>query len=161
MSFKKKEESMKSRLGLPILLLLTAVSLAQAANPGTAAEAKAMLQKAVDHYKSVGREKALGDFTAGKAPFRDRDLYVVCVGDDHVISANAGFPQYVGQSADILKDATGKALGRAIVDAVATKTSGVVEFKMPSPTTGKIAPKVLFVEKLQSDVCGVGAYGSP
>ena len=53
-----------------------------AADRGTPAEAKAMLQKAVAHYKEVGRKQALADFNAKKAPFGDRDLYVVCIGPD-------------------------------------------------------------------------------
>ena len=52
-----------------------------------------MLQKAVAYYKAVGRKQALADFTAKKAPFGDRDLYVVCIGPEHTITANGGFPQ--------------------------------------------------------------------
>jgi hypothetical protein len=129
-----------------------------AVDQGTPAEAKVMLQKVVAHYNSVGRKQALADFTAAKAPFRDRDLYVVCIGPDHLISANGAFPQYVGLTSDILKDASGKLLGRAIIDAVATKSEGSVSYMMINPMTGKIEPKVLFVKKLSEDVCGVGAY---
>src|SRR6266705_1954405 len=53
---------------------------------GKPAEAKAMLQQAVDHYNSVGRKQALADFTGKKPPFVDRDLYVACIGPDHTIS---------------------------------------------------------------------------
>ena len=75
-----------------------------AADRGTPAEAKAMLRKAVAHY---------ADFTAKKAPFGDRDLYVVCVAADHTVVANGGFPQYVGASADAVKDAEGQVRGPA------------------------------------------------
>ncbi len=65
---------------VPLLLAAAiAVSVGLAASErGTPAEAKAMLQKAVAHYKSVGRQRALADFTGKKAPFADRDLYVAC-----------------------------------------------------------------------------------
>ncbi|MER3447200.1 MAG: Cache domain family protein [Candidatus Dadabacteria bacterium] len=141
-----------------VLVLMVVPLLLWAADQGTPAEAKAMLQKAVAHYNSVGRKQALTDFTAAKTPFRDRDLYVVCIGPDHLISANGAFPQYVGLTSDILKDASGKLLGRAIIDAVATKSEGSVFYMMINPMTGKIEPKVLFVKKLGEDVCGVGAY---
>src|SRR5580765_2072610 len=42
---------------------------------GTPDEAKAMLEKAVEHFNSAGRETALSDFTKKKPPFVDRDLY--------------------------------------------------------------------------------------
>ncbi len=72
-----------------------------------------MLQKAVAHYKEVGRKQALADFTAKKPPFGDRDLYVACLGPDQTIIASGGFPQYVGASADAWKDANGKSVGKA------------------------------------------------
>src|SRR5262249_4737587 len=104
------------------LLTAVAVSLAlpfgvSAAERGTPGEARAMLAKAVAHYKSVGRKQALADFNSKKAPFSDRDLYVFCVGPDHVTVANGGFPSYVGTSVDALKDADGKDLGKALLDA--------------------------------------------
>src|SRR5678816_787106 len=80
---------------------------ANAADRGTPAEAKAMLTKAVAHYKTVGRKQAAMDFTSRKAPFFDRDLDVFCVGGDHLTIANGGFPSYVGTSADAVKDADG------------------------------------------------------
>jgi hypothetical protein len=128
---------------------------------GTPAEAKAMLDKAVAHYESVGRKQALADFNARKPPFFDRDLYVVCIGPDHIEAANGGFPQYVGVSADALKDADGKPLGRSLVDA-ANKGGDSVRYRWVNPVSGKTEPKVTFVKKVASgggDVLGVGAYG--
>ncbi|HEY6084588.1 MAG TPA: cache domain-containing protein, partial [Nitrospira sp.] len=125
---------------------------------GTPAEAKAMLQKAVAHYGAVGRKQALADFTAGKSPFRDRDLYVVCISADHRVSASGGFPQYVGMTSDVLKDASSKPLGRAIVESVASKKEGTVSYLMTNPLTGNTESKLLFAEKVGEDVCGVGAY---
>ncbi len=85
-----------------------------------------MLQKAVQHYGSVGRKQALADFTAGKAPFHDRDLYVVCVDSKHVIAANGGFPSFVGTSSDALRDADGHPLGKALWDAASKQAEGSV-----------------------------------
>src|SRR5262249_50633554 len=56
----------------------TSTATATKGERGTPAEAKAMLEKAVEHYKSVGRTQAFADFNAKKAPFFDRDLYVFC-----------------------------------------------------------------------------------
>jgi hypothetical protein len=112
----------------------------------------------VAHYESAGRKQALSDFSSGKAPFRDRDLYVVCIGPDHHISAHGAFPQFVGVSPDVLKDATGKPLGAAILDSVGAKGQGSLSFMMTNPTSGKTEPKVMWTRKVGEDVCGVGAY---
>jgi len=143
--------------GIVLTIMIGAIGL-QAADRGTPAEAKAMLQKAVEHYKSVGRKQALADFNAKKAPFGDRDLYVVCLGGDHKIIANGGFPQYVGASADLLKDAEGKSVGKAGWDIATAKGEGSVSYQWLNPVTHKMEPKITFFQKAGEDVCGVGAY---
>lgn len=128
------------------------------AQRGTPAEARAMLAQAVAHYRKVGRDQALADFTAKKAPFVDRDLYVVCIGPDRLISAHGANASFVGASPDLLKDADGKPLGKAIFDAAARKDGRSVRYRWVNPVTGKVEPKVSFVERVGTDVCVVGAY---
>ena len=137
--------------------VLSAASFLYAAERGTLEEAKAMLAKAVAHYKEVGRTQALADFNAKKAPFGDRDLYVFCLGRDNVQVANGGYPSVVGKSADAQKDANGRPLGKAIWD-VASKGAGSVRYKWYNPVTTLYEPKIAFAQKVGDDVCGVGAY---
>lgn len=125
---------------------------------GTPDEAKAMLQLAVQHYNEVGRDQALKDFNNGTAPFIDRDLYVVCIGTGGVITANGGFPQYVGVSADALKDAEGRPVGTTIWETGSTQKEGSINFNWINPVSGKTEPKVFFFQNVGEDVCGVGAY---
>lgn len=144
-------------------LLLAAVAIPALAHPapaqrGTPTEAKALLEKAAAHYQEVGRTQALADFTGKKAPFVARDLYVFCIGPNRVISAHGATASYVGSSADALKDADGKPLGKAILDAAAGKGGGSVRYRWLNPVSGKVEPKVSFVRKVGEDVCGVGAY---
>jgi hypothetical protein len=137
------------------------VSPAMAVDRATPGEAKALLQKAAAHYKAVGRDKALADFNNGKPPFKDRDLYVVCIASNSKLSANGQFPKYVGASVDVLKDSKGNPLGTEIVKAGSAKDGGAVKFMMTNPLNGKIEPKVIFAQKVGDDVCGVGAYTAP
>jgi len=58
-----------------VLLAGAAVAIAQTF--GTAAEAKAMLEKAAAALKA-DEAKAVADFNIKDGPFRDRDLYVFC-----------------------------------------------------------------------------------
>ncbi|HUH96793.1 MAG TPA: cache domain-containing protein [Anaerolineales bacterium] len=125
---------------------------------GTPAEAQAMLKLAVDHYNSVGRDQALKDFTAGSTPFLDRDLYVVCLGSGGVITASGGFPQYVGLSADVIKDSAGKPVGTTIWTKGSTDGQGSIQFNWINPVSGKTEPKIFFFQKVGTEVCGVGAY---
>jgi cytochrome c len=125
---------------------------------GTPAEAKAMMLKAIDHYNAVGRTKALDDFTKMKSPFGDRDLYVFCLGSNHRITANGGFAQYVGRSVDVMKDANGKSLGKAIWDAAEQSGEGSIEYMWINPVSQQTEHKVAYFKKVSDDVCGVGAY---
>jgi hypothetical protein len=117
-----------------------------------------MMLKAVDHYNTVGRTKALADFTAMKSPFGDRDLYVVCIGSNHKITANGGFAQYVGVSSDVWKDADGKSLGQAIWNAAWDSGDGTIEYKWINPVSHLVEHKVGYFKKVGEDICGVGAY---
>ena len=140
-----------------LFLAIAAVALF-AADRGTPDEAKAMLQKAIAHYKSVGRKQALADFNAKKPPFGDRDLYVFCIGPDYTIVANGGFPQYVGYPAGMLKDVNGKSVGKAGYDLAASKGEGEVRYQWLNPVTHKMENKVSFFAKAGDAACGVGAY---
>ena len=117
-----------------------------------------MLQKALAHYNSVGREQALADFNKKAEPFFDRDLYVVCMNSDHLETANGGFPEYVGSSADALTDTDGNPLGKTVWDTASSTVVNSVNYHWINPVSGQTEPKVLFYQKVGSDVCGVGAY---
>ena len=151
---------MSKRLVLVLIVVMSVVAPInlRADEGGTPAEAKTMLEKAVAHYKAVGRKQALADFTGKKSPFADRDLYVFCIGSDRVTVANGGFPSFVGTSVDNLKDADGKPLGQTLWETGSGKGQGSVEYRWINPLSHKTEPKVSFVQKVGEDVCGVGAY---
>ena len=80
---------------------------------GTAAEAKAMLMKAVAAVKA-DKAKALDMFNKGEGEFLDRDLYVFCfnVSDAKLVAVgNPNAKQLIGVDARTLKDSTGKPFG--------------------------------------------------
>jgi signal transduction histidine kinase len=129
-----------------------------AAERGTPAEARAMLEKAVAHYNEVGRRQALADFNTRKPPFYDRDLYVVCFDSKRTILANGGFPQYVGVSADMLRDAHGNSVGRQGWDVAQKNGKGDVQYDWINPLTHRTEPKITYFARAGEDVCGVGAY---
>ena len=117
-----------------------------------------MLAKAVAHYKAAGRAQALADFTKKNSPFTDRDLYVVCIGPKGIVTAHGGSATYVGATADILKDAEGKPVGSTIWNVGSSKGTGFIEYPMINPVSKKIERKTTFFEKVEDDVCAVGAY---
>jgi cytochrome c len=141
------------------LLFATAATTLLAADRGTPLDAKSMLAKAVAHYKIVGANRALADFTGKLAPFNDRDLYVVCIGPDLKITASGGFPEYVGLSADIfLKDADGNSIAQKGWDVAMLKGEGEIHYNWFNPATLFVEKKITFFARTGDNVCGVGAY---
>jgi len=121
---------------------------------GTAAEAKAMLEKAVAAVKA-NQADALAKFTKGEGGFKDRDLYPFCGGPDGNFTAH---PSLVGKSLKELKDKAGKPLGEEIYAKAKEGTIGEVSYMWARPGTTDLVQKVSFFTKIGDQVCAVGYY---
>ena len=122
---------------------------------GTAAEAKAMLEKAVAAIKA-DKAKALADFNAGAGGFKDRDLYVFCAGTDGIITAH---PSIKGKQIRELVDKNGKKLGEDIMANGAEGKVAEVSYMWPRPGADTTpVDKVSYVTKVADQTCGVGYY---
>ena len=146
---------MRIILGVALAVLATSAQAAPSPTPG---KARAMLAKAAAFYKRNGRDEALSAFNRHKPPFSSQGLYVFCIGPDRKLVADGEFREFIGQSADLLKDASGKPLGQAFWDIAQKNGHGEMHYQFLDPTTHLIKPKVSYFEKIESDVCGVGTY---
>ena len=136
-----------------VLLMLSSPVIA--GEYGTAAEAKAMLEKAVAAVKA-DKADALAKFTKGEGGFKDRDLYPFCGGPDGNFTAH---PSLVGKSLKDLKDKAGKALGEEIYANAKEGAIGEVSYMWVRPgTTEPLVQKVSFFTKVGDQVCAVGYY---
>jgi signal transduction histidine kinase len=123
---------------------------------GTAAEAKAMLDKAVAAVKA-DKAKAIALFNNGTDGFKDRDLYPFCFNISDGIT-QAAPPSVRGQDIRTLKDAKGSAFGADIYKAVEEGKINEVSYNFPKPGATEPSPKVSFVTKVGDLGCGVGYY---
>ena len=136
------------------VMAVASVETAIAAEYGTAAEAKAMLEKAVKAVKA-DKAKALAMFTKGEGGFKDRDLYPFCGGPDGNFTAH---PSLVGKSLKELKDKAGKALGAEMYKVAQEGKISEVAYMWPRPGGTDPVQKVSFVTKVGDQVCAVGYY---
>ncbi len=123
----------------------------------SSASPQAMLQQVVQHYQTAGRAQALKDFTDQNPPFNSPDMFVMCLGSDHKITAMGGFTLLVGLSADSLTEVAGQSIGSLIWDAATVQPQGTASFQWKNPLTGQTEAKTIFYQKLSQDVCGVVA----
>ena len=131
---------------------------AQAADQGTAAEAEAMVKKAVAYIKTNGPEKAYEEFTNGKS-FKDRDLYIIVYDLNGKNLAQGANPKLVGKDLIGLKDPDGKPLIQMFVDLAKTKGKGWVEgYKFLNPVSQKMEIKAMYLERVGDTLVGCGIY---
>lgn len=121
---------------------------------GTAAEARAMLERAVAELEA-DQAAALAKFNESEGGFRDRDLYVFCAGPDGITTAH---PQDVGKNLKELKDMNGKPFGAEMYHAAEQGQINEVSYVWPKPGGTEPVEKVSFVTKVGDQVCGVGYY---
>jgi signal transduction histidine kinase len=136
--------------------LFWGVAFASAQQLGTAAEARAMLDKAVTELKA-GEAAALAKFNDKAGGFRDRDLYVFCYNmTDGKFTAHPN-PALMGTDVRALK-VKDDPLGQRIFDSIKEGTVSTVDYNFPKPGTTDPVPKESFVIKVGNQGCGVGYY---
>ena len=140
--------------GVLFVMAVVGVATAIAAEFGTAAEAKALLERAVAEVKA-DKAKALAMFAKGEGGFKDRDLYPFCGGPDGNFTAH---PSLVGKSLKELKDKAGKALGAEMYEVAQEGKISEVSYMWPRPGGTEPVQKVSFVTKVGDQVCAVGHY---
>lgn len=135
-------------------VMAMATSAYAAGEFGTAAEAKAMLDKAVTAVKA-NKADALAQFTKGEGGFKDRDLYPFCGGPDGNFSAH---PTLTGKSMKELKDKAGKSMGEEMYKTASEGKVSEVSYMWPRPGSTDPVQKVSYVTKVGDQVCAVGYY---
>jgi cytochrome c len=138
------------------VVVLAAGALAQA-KFGTAAEAKALLDKAVAELKS-NEAAALAKFNNADGGFRDRDLYVFCYEMPSGRFTAHVNPALIGTDVKALKEKDGSPLGEKVFNATKPGTISTVSYNFPKPGTSDPVPKESYVTQVGNQGCGVGYY---
>jgi cytochrome c len=133
---------------------------AQAQDKASAAEAEAMVKKAVAFIKQNGPEKAYPEIANKKGQFVDRDLYVVVYGLDGKCLSHGANEKMIGKDFSEAQDVDGKFYIKERMALAKSKQSFWQDYKFTNPVTKKIEPKQMYCERLDNTaVCG-GIYKS-
>jgi len=150
-----------NRAFILVALIVPAVALSQTqpttareGGSGTAAEAKAMLEKAVEALKD-NPAQALASFRNALGGFKDRDLYVFCVGPDGTWSAH---PVLEGQQATEWSLPDGKVLAQEMLTRAQEDQVSEISYRWSRAGDKEPVRKVTFFIKVGDQVCGVGYY---
>ena len=147
----------KHMLGVAALAATLTATALYAQATGTAAEAKAMLEKAVAALKA-NKADAIKAFNTSPGPYRDRDLYVFCYNtSDGKFTAHPN-AALMGTDIRALKDKAGVALGEMIFKTAKAGSVDTVDYVFPKPSGGDPVPKQSFITVVGDQGCGVGYY---
>ena len=151
---------MKSTLkGLLVATILTALPLAGAtAAAPTKDEVVAVVKKAVEFYKTSGREKALVEFNKRDGQFAKGEDYVDVHDLNGVCVAHPISPAKVGLNRLDQSDSAGKFYVKDLVGAAKQKPSGWIEYVMKNPTSGKLQNKTAYWEVHDGLIFKAGTY---
>src|SRR5258706_2908465 len=127
---------------------------------GTAAEATAMVGKAIAHIKKVGRDKAFADFNNKQGAFTDRDLYVVVYDMKGKVLAHGANEKMIGKDVIDLRDNDGKYFVKERVEMMSKgpDAKGLQDYKFMNPVTRQIEPKQMYLRRYEDLIVGCGIY---
>lgn len=154
---------MKRLFGLAIVMVILCglagyVSGAEKAKHGTAAEAEALVKKAIAFIKSSGKEAAFAEINNPKGRFADRDLYVFVYDMNGKCVAHGQNLKMIGKDLIDMKDADGKSFVKERIEIAKTRGSGWQDYKFTDPLTKKIERKRAYIERYEDLIVGCGIY---
>lgn len=128
------------------ILFMASVGVAMAQEKGTAAEAQALVKKAVAFMKEVGKEKAIAEFNNPKGKFIQKDLYVWVTAMDGTNLSHPYTPALIGKNMMNLKDADGKLFVKERIEIAKAKGKGSIEYRWTNQQTKKVEKKEAYFE---------------
>jgi len=129
---------------------------AQQAEIGSAADAKAMLERAVVAVKA-DEAAALDKFRTRADGFGYRDLYVFCNGPDGKSVAHPS-PAMATSDLNTLKDSNGKEFGKVMLREAREGQIAEVDYAFPRLGGTQPLAKESYFTKVGRLICGVGFY---
>ncbi|MGA9008385.1 MAG: cache domain-containing protein [Xanthobacteraceae bacterium] len=122
---------------------------------GTAVDAKAMLQRAVEALKE-NKTKAIDMFNKGEGGFKDRDLYVWTANiSDGILTAH---PQLKGKHLREFEGMHGAPFGETIMHDATHGTIKETTYWWPRPGSDKALEKTTFYTEVGDQIVGCGYY---
>ncbi|OUR80538.1 hypothetical protein A9Q83_01015 [Alphaproteobacteria bacterium 46_93_T64] len=145
----------KISLGLVMGLFLI-VGFANAADKKS--HVLSMMDKAVEHYNSVGQDQAFKDYNQA-GDYKNGEFYVIAQSliDDKIIfhGVNA---KLIGRNLTGIKDTDGKKFISDMITTAKGEGKGWVSYKWPHPETKKIAQKHTYINRIGDIMLMIGYY---
>lgn len=118
----------------------------------------ALVKRAAQHVRRHGVQAACAEFNDPRGDFVNGEDYVVALDFQATRLAFAPAPQTVGRSDWDLLDADGKPFGRHLVQLAQALGFGWLDYNMVNPRTGRVQPKSMYFERVDTILVACGIY---
>jgi signal transduction histidine kinase len=141
------------------LCALSLLALSGAALAGhTAADATALVRKAVVYLKKNGKEKLLAEASNPKGSLADGDLYLSVYTLEGKVVAHGANPKLLGVDVSQLRDANDRYFIKDILSTARAAGTGWVDYKWVDPASKTLRDKSVYLEKADDVVIAAGFY---
>ena len=156
------KQGLHQLLAVTIAVMFVAGTVAGQEERGSCAEAKKMVEEAIEHMNEVGTAKAFDDFSTQGGKWHNKDIYVFCYKMDGTNVCHGANRILIGKNLIDLKTADGQFLIRNLIDIGQSKGSGWIDYQWPHPQTKKTEAKRSYVIKIPGydGIVGAGCYWS-
>lgn len=146
-------------IGVIAVISMTGTAFAEEQR-GSNADAKQMVEQAIEHIKDVGTAKAFEDFSTPGGKWHNKDIYLFCYKMDGTNVCHGANKALIGKNLIDLKTADGQFLIKNLADIAKTKGSGWIDYQWPHPLTKKTESKRAYVLKIPGydGLVGAGCY---
>lgn len=152
-----------------MLKLATAAAIAVTCQMGTAradecATAQALVDKAIAHYKAVGKEASFANFmNKENKEWVNGELYVIVSTMDGIFKAHAINPKLIDNTQlPTLKDTNGVMIIQEMIKSGKEHPDGGwAKYTWTHPETKKLAPKQTWVKVQDNQLFMAGCYPAP
>ncbi|MBG6116493.1 MULTISPECIES: cache domain-containing protein [unclassified Sphingobium] len=141
-----------------VCALALSAAPALAAPHADAAQAQAMLEKAVATIKTAGAGPAFAAFNQKDGVFNTGELYVFVFDLNGVYEAYGAHPGLVGRDVSDLTDAEGKPIVRDMIEIARTSGHGKINYVWLNRADNRVERKMSLIELVDNHVVGVGYY---
>ena len=143
-----------------VAIFLFALTPVIAATPGAPSrnEVIAQVTKAIEFYRTNGREKTLAEMNRRDGEFAKGMDYVDVHDMNGICLAHPKFPDVVGQNRLDVADMHGKHFIKEIVDAAKTHPDGWVTYMRENPNNGQVEHKIVYWAVRDGLIFKAGTY---
>jgi len=138
-------------------IIITSI-VAFAFERGTAQEAQALVEKAVDSLNTIGKEKTFNKINNPAGGYTMKDLYVFVYDMNGVVLAHGAQKNLIGKNLSEARDPDGRQWVKERIRLASTKGKGWQNYKFIDPLTNKLIDKKAYIEKCGDMIVGCGIY---